>query len=113
IPENAEKNTAKKLLTEYAIQNNFTLTTANSGPTFIHLKCKKGGEYRNWQNLSEEERKCIKNSTRISCPYYIRIGNSKTQGFHYVQSVSVDEHYHKHSLNCNILLATTSGRKAT
>ncbi|KAG1460651.1 hypothetical protein G6F56_005899 [Rhizopus delemar] len=112
IPENSDKETTKAILKEYAIRNNFILTVCQSSEKSLHFKCKKGGSYKNWRNLSEEDRQRRKKSSRTGCPFYVRLSNKKERGFRYLPPLTKNEHLHNHSISENDLLDTSIGRKS-
>lgn len=111
IPENATKETIIKTLKKHAIENNFEVVIARSTETLVHLKCVKGGVYRNTRKLTDETRKIKKkNSRRINCPFYIRVGMGKGR-INYLKPTSENEHYHNHDITKENLLSPRTGKK--
>lgn len=112
IPENATKEIVIKILKEHAVENNFKIVIARSTSTNVHLKCVKGGTYRNTRKLTEEDRQVWKNSQRTNCPFLIRVAKSKNGGFIYLKPTTESEKFHNHELTKENLLATSDGRKS-
>lgn len=112
ISESSTKDTVVNAVKEYAKRNGFEVVIARSTAHSAHLKCKKGGAYKNVRNLSEDDRKSYRNTCRIQCPFYIRIGTKKDKGLTYLSHVSNDEKYHNHEINDENLLSTSAGRKS-
>lgn len=111
IPVDFNKKDVKTLLKKYALANNFLLTVARSNNTMIHFQCKKGGKYRNSRNLTEDDRKCWRNTQRSDCPFFVRIGTNKSGHYIYLPSTKDEEHSHNHRLEVENVLSNSMGRK--
>ncbi|KAI9276382.1 hypothetical protein BY458DRAFT_488769 [Sporodiniella umbellata] len=112
IPKNSDKEEVKKMLMEYALCHNFILTVCQSSAKLLHLKCKKGGSYKNWRRLNKEDRRRHKKSGRTGCPFYIRLSNKKGLGFQYLSPRVDRERFHNHLIDERNSFDTSAGRKS-
>lgn len=97
IPNKSSKESAKNLLAEFALENNFMLAYDKTDLPRLELKCTKGGTYRNTRGITENNRKRQKITKKISCPNKIRY-KITAEGVYILQSQTDIEMHHNHPL---------------
>ncbi|OAD74435.1 hypothetical protein PHYBLDRAFT_144888 [Phycomyces blakesleeanus NRRL 1555(-)] len=96
----SERTIAVEVLKNYATANNFSLVVKESKPTMVHLKCSKGGSYKNKHKVEDTKRKRKKNSSLIGCPYLLKLSfKKKVQGYLPLKQCHLEEAYHNHPLS--------------